>query len=211
MDHIIEMALNEFQPTEVSHDIDHRKYLILQEPLKTMMTQISPLKALYCGSRFSRTIKGLPFTYFPGAKDFLTGLSVFGCDSNLYSEFFHQFSQVCHNVRSLTITFQNTLVSNGLKKFVSSQDRLNYLRLDLSELDYKNWMDIIPALTKHSNTLTNLCILIENDWRLSFIASFVNLQEFILCYFHLMNWKMSLYQTYKPWGCLLVHQRKRSW
>src|SRR6266540_6216914 len=73
IDQIIEDALI-IQSIEVSQDFDYHKYLILQELLKIMMNQISPLKTL----DFSFGISKIPFTYFPGAENCLTDLSVFG-------------------------------------------------------------------------------------------------------------------------------------
>src|SRR6266498_1228316 len=110
IDQIIEDALI-IQPIEVSQDFDYHKYLILQELLKIMMNQISPLKTL----DFSFGISKIPFTYFPGAENCLTDLSVFGCHSDIYPEFFYQLSQICLNIQSLTIIFKKTTPSNGLK------------------------------------------------------------------------------------------------
>ena len=48
----------------------------------------------------------------------------------------------------------NSNVSNELKELISSQNNLKSLKLIVY---YEhNWEDIIPALTKHSNTLTKL-------------------------------------------------------
>jgi len=178
IDRIIENALN-------SQDFDYNKYLITQELLKIMMNQISPLKTL----DYNFGISKVPFTYFPGAENCLADLSVFSCNSDIYPEFFYQLSQICHNIQSLTIIFEKSTPSNGLKKLISLQNHLKYLRLDLSG-SCEEWIDIIPALIKHHNTLTHLCILGHKDNQLSFITSFINLQELILSSNHELSYEL---------------------
>lgn len=174
------------QPIKASQDLYHSKCLIFQELLKAMMSQISSLKTFDCSDYddFVNLEKVLniyvPLTYLPNAEDCLTDLSVLSCNSDLGREFFRHLSQICHNIRSLGITFKSEVSSDGLKELISLQSHLNCLRLDFlgSSLDHRDWMDIIPALTKHSNTLTNLCIIIDADWPLSFIGSLMNLRGF---------------------------------
>ena len=95
----------------------------------------------------------ISFTYFSGARDCLTDLLALGCSSNAHSEFFYQLSQVCHNLQSLTISF-DYYVEDGLKELISSQNNLK--NLSLTAHKGRNWADVIPALNKHSNTLTKL-------------------------------------------------------
>src|SRR5207249_7229020 len=76
------------------------------------------------------------------------------CSSYLPSEFFYQLSQTCHNLQSISITFNNDDVSNELKELISLQNNLK--NLTLSAFDTTSWTSIIPALTKHSNTITKL-------------------------------------------------------
>ncbi len=157
---------------------DYNKYLVSQELLKAFMKQISSLKLL----DYVKTVPKIPFTYFPGAKNCLTDLSTFNCDSDIYSEFFFQLSQLCHNIQSLTIKFVNQ-VSNGLKELISSQNNLKYLTL--SAYEDEDWGNVIPALKRHHNTLISLRIYCDTeDMPLSFIALFVNLQELVISNFY---------------------------
>ena len=104
-----------------------------------------------------RYINDIPFTYFPGARDCLADLSEFQCNSDIRIQLF----RVCHNLQSLTILFKPADVSNELKELISLQKNLKNLELSAFFGDYrknkcKNWVDIIPALTKHPDTLTKL-------------------------------------------------------
>src|SRR5207237_2596028 len=70
------------------------------------------------------------------------------------------------------------------KELISSQNNLRNLSLNLltSHFDDPN---IIPALSKHSNTLTKLHLYGEDNYLpLSFISSFSNLQEIVLSFFN---------------------------
>jgi len=81
------------------------------------------------------------------------------------------------------------------------QNNLKYLTL--SAFEDKDWTDIIPALTtKHYDTLTILYIYSDKeDMPLSFIASFLNLQELNISNFLveliLMNYNMLPFQNYE--------------
>src|ERR1044072_4613689 len=91
---------------------------------------------------------------------------------------FFQLSQICRHIRSLSIEFGNN-VSKGLKELILLQNNLE--SLSLMAYEDKDWTDIIPALTKHYNTLTTLYVY--GDMKripLSFIASFINLQELVI-------------------------------
>ncbi len=87
--------------------------------------------------------------------------------------FSRQLSQICHHIRSLSITF-NEVFSNGLIELILLQENLKDLELHVYQY-YVYWADIIPALTKHNNTLTKLRIYGDQNIPLSFIASFINL------------------------------------
>src|SRR6266540_1728785 len=89
----------------------------------------------------------------------LTDLSILNCSSNIYSEFFYQLSQICCNIQSLTIQFEE-FVSHGLKDLISSQKNLKHLKLTQYCYYKVNGSDIISLLTKNSVTLTNLQELI---------------------------------------------------
>ncbi|RIA89555.1 hypothetical protein C1645_824669 [Glomus cerebriforme] len=155
--------------------LNYNKYLISQELFKMFMKQISSLKFLNYDLGYSKTVQKIPFTYFPGAKECLMDLTIFSCNSDIRSEFFYQLSQICHNIKTLTITFKKK-VSNGLKELISLQNNLKNLKL--LSYEEKDWMDIIPALKNHNNTLTKLHLhSIKDNLPLSFISSFLNLQE----------------------------------
>src|SRR6266498_1342763 len=175
VDRMIEVVLTN-QQISTSQSLDDDKSLVSQELLKAFMNQISSLKSLHCDFAF---VEMVPFTCFPRVNDCLTDLSVFNCDSNIYPEFFHQLSQICHNIQSITIEFRNK-ISDGLKELTFSQNNLKYLRLLAQDKNCDNWEDIIPALTKHHNTLLKLHVYGGNGNRLPFIALFVNLQELVL-------------------------------
>src|SRR6266540_2330057 len=159
----------------------HDKHLVSQELLKAFMNQISSLKILDYDLRYQTTVQNIPFISFLGAKDCLTDLTEFKCDSNVYPELFHQLSQICHHIRSLTIRLSNN-VSNGLKELISSQNHLKDLGLVGYDNDSKG---IISVLKKHHNTLTRLHISVgRNNETLSFIGSFKNLQELVITTFY---------------------------
>ncbi len=165
-------TIADFLVNKQVNDLNNNKHLLLRELLKTFMNQISSLKAL----EYSKEIQNTPFINFSGAKDCLTGLSAFSCYSNLYSSFFHQLSQLCHNIQTLTIVFENNK-SNELKELISLQNNLKHLELITN--GYEGWTGIIPALTKHHDTLKKLYIQVYYG-PLSFITSFKNLQELVI-------------------------------
>src|ERR1043165_2807449 len=138
---------------------NYKKYLVAKEILKMFMDQISSLKKL---TYYTHNITD-EISYFPRARDCLANLSELCCSSNIH---FDQISQICHNLQSLVINFENE-VSNSLKELVSSQNNLKNLILFACD-DY-SWEDIIPALAKHSNTLTKLQLYWYCDLPLSFV------------------------------------------
>ncbi|RIA90193.1 hypothetical protein C1645_876268 [Glomus cerebriforme] len=158
-----------------SQSLKDRKSLIANEIIKMFINQISSLKLL-----MYYLIKNIPydisFDCFFGARNYLINLSELGCNSNLPSEFFDQITQICHNLQSLTINFENE-ISNELKKLISLQNNLK--NLYLFAFDGGDWTNIIPTLTKHSNTLTKLHLYSDHDDNLplSFVSLFPNLQE----------------------------------
>ncbi|GES91930.1 hypothetical protein GLOIN_2v1531016 [Rhizophagus clarus] len=80
------------------------------------------------------------FPYFPGVRD----LSELHCCSCLPSNFFHQLSQLCQNLQSISISFCDSDASNGLKELISLQNNLKTLKLSA---EYSS-CDIIPTLEK---------------------------------------------------------------
>ncbi|GBC21423.2 hypothetical protein GLOIN_2v1784405 [Rhizophagus irregularis DAOM 181602=DAOM 197198] len=122
----------------------NHKYLA-KEIIKMFMTKFSLKKLSYYTN--SNTVN-LSFIRYPGAKDCLRNLSKFSCNSNVKPAFFYKLSQICHNIQSLTIEFKS-VVSNGLKDLISSQNSLKYLSLSQT-YGVADWTDIIPSLSKHS-------------------------------------------------------------
>ncbi|CAB4380937.1 unnamed protein product [Rhizophagus irregularis] len=156
----------------------HKADLVTQEILKMFMNRITSLKKLSYRTFVIDHRKGITFTNFPRSRECLMDLSELSSDSDIHSEFFYQLSQICHNIQSINIIFEKA-VSNGLKKLISSQNNLKYLSL------YQNhncigWEELIPYLTKHSNTLIRLKINGNDSGPFSFITIFTNLRELIL-------------------------------
>ncbi|RIA92328.1 hypothetical protein C1645_820840 [Glomus cerebriforme] len=145
------------------------------------ITQISSLKELsysYYDNTYIMDSDDISFTYFSGATDCLTNLSKLRCSLSLSSEFFYYLSKICHNLQSLNIVFglDITKVPNELKELISLQNNLKDLKITAA---YRgDWKDIIPSLTKHSNTLTKLHLnnVFTDNLSVSFIALFSNLQ-----------------------------------
>ena len=108
----------------VNQHTSNNEHLILQELLRAFMNQISSLKVLdyhsYSYLRMIKTIRNIPFVSFPGAKDCLTELFEFRCNSNISSDHLYQLSQIRHNIQTLVIILENG-VSDELKDLISSQ------------------------------------------------------------------------------------------
>ncbi|GES88004.1 hypothetical protein GLOIN_2v1876445 [Rhizophagus clarus] len=157
----------------------NNKVLVTNEVIKMFVNQIYSLKKLdyyYNQHNNNNNLINFSIAYFPGARDLIE----LRCSSNLPSNFFHQLSQMCHNLQSVTIDFRNN-VSEELKELISLQNNLK--NLTLSAFDYVSWTNIIPTLTKHSHTVTKLRLYSYNDNNLiSFVSLFTNLQEFILSF-----------------------------
>ena len=143
------------------------------------MDQGISLKMLKFDS-YSEVIGNIPFVTFPGAKDHLTNILEFKCYSNVHPNHYHQLSQTCHNIQSLTVKLESE-VSDGLKELISSLNGLKSLGLEICGNGLK---EIIPSLSKHHHTITRIHIKALEDESLSFVASFRNLRELIItsCY-----------------------------
>ncbi|RIA90467.1 hypothetical protein C1645_876058 [Glomus cerebriforme] len=163
--------------------------LLLQEILKMFMSQTS-LKELsltykYESSFSDKLLKNpnnITLAQFPGARNCLTNLSELTCSSNVDSEFFHQLSQICHNIQSLNIRFKYSF-SSGINVLISSLNNLKYFSLTqiynymFSKLNVK---EIESSLTKHSNTIIRLHL--RDASPLLFITHFKNLQELVISF-----------------------------
>jgi hypothetical protein len=86
-------------------------------------------------------------------------------------------------MQSLNIEFNN-FISNGLADLISVQKNLKYLGLTHSYDGVESLKDIIPSLTKISNTLIKLNVFVFHHISLSFIAKFINLQELELSFYY---------------------------
>ncbi|CAI2173123.1 19565_t:CDS:1 [Funneliformis geosporum] len=149
------------------------------------MKQLPSLRELKCDTIENH--ENLPtFINYPGAIECLKNLSVLKCSSDIYPEFYYQLSQLCHNIKSLTIKFKFE-ISNGLINLISSQNNLKHLTLIIIQSSFdKICTKVIPSLTIHSKTLIKLRIYGgENDGPLSFIADFKNLQELFILFYYL--------------------------
>ncbi|GBB97382.1 hypothetical protein RclHR1_02980021 [Rhizophagus clarus] len=154
-------------------------YLVVREIVKMFMDQITSLKKL---TYYFITFVNAPNDLcFPEIKNYLSNLSELRCSSSIHSEFFYQLSQICHNLRSLTVEFVND-VSDELKRLIFLQN--NLINLNLLAYGGNNWKNIIPALTKHSSTLKKIHLYSNNnDLSLSFITLFSNLQDIRFSFF----------------------------
>jgi hypothetical protein len=168
-----------FESPVTSLSLKEGNYLVTREIVKMFMDQITSLKKLtYYFITFVNTPNDL---IFPEIKNYLKDLSELRCSSSIHSEFFHQLSQICHNLQSLTIEFVND-VSDELKRLILSQN--NLINLNLLAYEGNNWKNIIPTLKKHSNTLKKLHLYSNNnDLPLSFISLFSNLQDISFSFF----------------------------
>jgi hypothetical protein len=188
VDYKIEQLLQQSILTQNLINLDDKKFIVKQEIFKLFMKQISSLKKLNYGIYIPYIVNTpyIAFTTYPGANDCLKNLSELECRSKIYPEFFYQLSQICHNIESLTIELKE-VISNGLADLISAQKNLKCLYIAQYE-DCENFADIIPSLTKLSNTLI----------KFSFIAKFTNLQDFQLSfnYDHLDDFKKLLYITF---------------
>ncbi|GES91736.1 hypothetical protein GLOIN_2v1876445 [Rhizophagus clarus] len=125
--------------------------IVAQEIYKLLMNQISSLRTLHVDLLSMDII----FTSYPGSKNCLKYLSELICRSNFYPEFFHQLSQICHNIQSIHVVFDKD-ISDGLMDLIFSQHNLKNLVLHQSH-DHEVLTNIIPSLAKlPNNTLIKL-------------------------------------------------------
>ncbi|CAB4387422.1 unnamed protein product [Rhizophagus irregularis] len=165
---------NEPSSSVNSLSLKDRNCLVTNEIFKMLTNQISSLKKLTYD--YNQFIPKFSFTYFPGAKE----LSELRCSSDIPSDFFYQLSQICHNLQTIFIEFRNDNVSDELKEFISLQNNLKSLTLIAN---ISSWANIIPALTKHSNTITKLHLHGNNyNLPLSFVNLFTNLEEIMFSF-----------------------------
>ena len=80
------------------------------------------------------------------------------CDSNIYSEFFRQISQICHNLLSLEITIGDA-IPDGVADIISIQRNLKYLSIFNYYSKGENLLKIIPSIANIPNNLIKLHIV----------------------------------------------------
>ncbi|RIA85452.1 hypothetical protein C1645_830763 [Glomus cerebriforme] len=194
---IINIGLEKTPITTISKE--DKNYLVINEIIKLLVTRTSSFKELSyydqlfyinfneCKFKPSR----LSFTCFSGAIDCLKDLSELQCILDLPSEFFYHLSKISHNLYSLNIIirYKGSKIPNELKELISLQNNLK--NLSLSAYNKSDWTDIIPTLTKHSNTLTKLHLksATNNNLSVSWISLFSNLQEIKFTY---TTWKFEI-------------------
>jgi hypothetical protein len=148
-------------------------YIVLQEIFK-LLDQTSSLRELHFSSKIIESGHDVMSNLYFGTGDCLRHLTTLSCHSRICPEFLKQLSQLCHNIQSLKLETEG-MISDGLRDLISVQKNLKCLDIKLNYCE--NLTDIIPSLTKHSNTLTKLIIYDIFDSLMSIIDEFKNLQE----------------------------------
>src|SRR6266542_2698774 len=180
---IIGNVLKDEPSIKHSLSLKDRKCLVANEVVKMFLNQITSLKKLSYLFNF-KNMDTTSFTNFSRMKH----LSELRCSSNLPTDFFCQLSQIFHNLRSISIRFDGDHVSKGLKELIPLQNNLK--NLTLTARDEGSWTNIIPALTKRSNTVTKLHLYYDSyknvihsyNLPVSFVSLFLNLQEIIFSF-----------------------------
>src|SRR5207247_649649 len=142
-----------------SQNLNNNTHIVMQEICKMFMNQISSLKRLVFFN-----YQNINFTLYPGSKDCLKNLSELRCNSDISSEFFYQLSQICHDIQSLTIEFEE-IISNGLSDLIFVQKNLKYFSITKYNISLGNNPSLI---TKLPNTLIKLSLGGNNCVSLSF-------------------------------------------
>src|ERR1044072_3264601 len=108
---------------EIGKLFKNKQSIVTREIFKLLMNQISSLKNIVI------LLFIIPkFTSFPGANNCLKDLKELHCRSDIDSELLYQLSQICCNIQSLRISFDE-VISNGLADLISSQQNLDCLNL----------------------------------------------------------------------------------
>jgi hypothetical protein len=152
--------------------------IVAQEIIKMFIKQIPSLKDLRVSIFGQLSI--VHFTSYPEAKDCLRNLTELHCDSDVYPEFYYHLSQICHNIKLLSIFFKST-ISSGLTDLISAQQNLKYLKI-IRPCDIKSLTDVVKL--PNTNTITKLSFYYggAHNVLLSFIIKFTNLQELVLSF-----------------------------
>jgi len=115
----------------VSQSLDNNKKIVMTQEIFQMIMNQTSLKKLYAWPCVNFISKIPPFTTYPGSIDCLRNLSELICNQNMNSEFFHQLSQICHNIQSLDISFKR-VNSKRVSRFDSCSTKfegLEYIQL----------------------------------------------------------------------------------
>ncbi|CAI2174506.1 19887_t:CDS:1 [Funneliformis geosporum] len=166
-----------------SQDNDICKNIIAaQEIFKMLVKQIS-LKRLFYYTYTSNFLY-IPFVNYPGAIDCFKNLSELNCGSEINSELLYRLSQICQNLRTLNVTFDE-FISTGLVDLISVQQRLNCLQI-FQTYKCESFTSIIPSFKSLSQSLTKFELYGGNHHNppLSFITQFTNLRELNLLFNH---------------------------
>ncbi|GBC45456.1 uncharacterized protein OCT59_027106 [Rhizophagus irregularis] len=157
------------------------KVIMMKEIYKFLMGQITSLRKVEIMTSFNTTL----FTSYHGAKDCLKYLSELTCYSNISPKLFYHLSQICYNLQTLRIKF-NEFISNGLEELISVQRNLKHLFIMQSDICVK-FASIFALIANVPNNLITLNIY-KGRWiynmSLSFIARFTNLQILTLTSFN---------------------------
>ncbi|GBB86752.1 hypothetical protein RclHR1_13150008 [Rhizophagus clarus] len=153
--------------------------IVSQEILKMLMNQVTTFNGLDIFLRLN-----INFILYPGAKDCLKNLTKLRCRSDISTELFYQLSQICHNIRSFTLEYRET-IPNEIADLISVQRNLKCFNMKPYPISAVNTLtNVIPSLM---SKLPNTLIKFKLDGRynrlsLLFITNFSNLQELKLSF-----------------------------
>ncbi|EXX75449.1 uncharacterized protein OCT59_005009 [Rhizophagus irregularis] len=153
--------------------------IVAQEIFQMFMKEIPSLRSLTFYSYPNMTFNPV---YLIGAKDCLKNLTELCCDSDNSTELFHQLSQTCYNIQTLTIGFER-IISSGIADLISVQRNLKWFIIRLCYDLTVDGLSIFSSLmSKIPNTLIKLDVYGDNHFSLSLIANLSNLQELKLSF-----------------------------
>ncbi|RIA82964.1 hypothetical protein C1645_880782 [Glomus cerebriforme] len=187
----LELLLKDQQPFSTQNNT----FILAQEIFKLYFNQINSLKELTCQHM------NISFDIYPEAKDCLRNLSELCCSSDISSKFFYQLSEICHNILSIILSFEQ-VISKGITELISAQKNLKYLTIiHYTDIDLK---DIISSVTNH-NSLNKLCFYgISHYTSVPFITKFTNLQELELSFVNSKNFEKLQYIQYAIFPLLQI-------
>lgn len=165
----------------ITQHLNESKVIMIKEIYKFLMEHISSLRKIEIMASLNSTL----FTTYHGARDCLKYLSELTCFSNISPKLFYNLSQICHNLQTLRIKF-NELISNGLAELISVQRNLKHLFIMQSDICVR-FTSIFALIENVPNNLVTLSIY-KGRWiynmSLLFIARFTNLRILTLTSFN---------------------------